>query len=215
MMDIPLDADVYCTDGKCGRSTAVILNPVSQEVTHIVVATPEMLHSEYEVPLNLIEKSEPDRIQLRCQRNTLATLEPFHKIKFISLHDLDESDKPPTELPEATLSSAWLWPYITAQGGYGTYVNIEQIPHDELAVQRGARVEAADGHIGQVDEFNINPENNQITHLVLREGHLWGQKDIMVPISEIERVETDVVYLKINKEAIERLPTIAVKRWWQ
>lgn len=88
-MDIPLDADVFCTDGKCGRSTAVILNPVSQEVTHIVVATPEMLHSEYEVPLNLIEKSEPDRIQLRCQRNTLATLEPFHKIKFISLHDLD------------------------------------------------------------------------------------------------------------------------------
>lgn len=213
-MDIPLDVDVFCTNGKCGRSTAVILNPVSQEVTHIVVATPEMLHSEYEVPITLIEESGRDGIQLRCRRHTLATLDPFHKVKFVSLHDLDEADRPLSEIPEAHLSSAWLWPYITAEGGYGAYVNVEQTPHDELAVHRGARVEAADGRIGQVDEFIINPENNHISHLVLREGHLWGKKDVMVPIAEIARVDSDVVYLKLDKEAVERLPTMPVERWW-
>jgi sporulation protein YlmC with PRC-barrel domain len=145
----------------------------------------------------------------------LATLDPFHRVRFVSLDDLDESDKASTDVPEAQLSSAWLWPYITAEGGYGTYVNVEQIPHSELAIHRGAQVEATDGHIGQVDEFIINPENDQITHLVLREGHLWGKKDIMVPISEIERVGTDVVYLKLDKDAIERLPGMPVKRWWR
>ncbi|MCA9933700.1 MAG: PRC-barrel domain-containing protein [Ardenticatenaceae bacterium] len=213
-MDIPLDVDVFCSDGKCGRSTAVILNPVSQEITHVVVTTQEMLHGEYEVPVTLIEESGPDSIQLRCRRNTLAGLEPFHKVKFVSLHDLDEPGTPLTEIPETLLSSAWLWPYITANGGYGTYVNVEQIPHSELAVHRGAHVEAVDGHIGQVDEFIINPENNHITHLVLREGHLWGQKDITVPISEIERVESDVVYLKLDKMGVEALPTVSVKRRW-
>jgi sporulation protein YlmC with PRC-barrel domain len=214
-MDIPLDVDVFCSDGPCGHSTAIIVNPISQEVTHIAVATQEMLHSEYLVPVTLIEESKPNRIQLRCRRSTLATLEPFHKVKFVSLNDLEESDRPPTELPEAQLSSAWLWPYITAEGGYGTYVNVEQIPHEELAVHRGAHVEATDGHVGQVDEFIVNPENDHITHLVLREGHLWGQKDIMIPISEIERVGTDVVYLKLDKDAIERLPGMPVKRWWR
>lgn len=214
-MDIPLDVDVFCSDGLCGRSTAIIINPISQQVTHIAVATQEMLHSEYLVPVTLIEESKPDSIQLRCRRNTLATMDPFHKVKFVSLTDLEESDRPPTEIPEAQLSSAWLWPYITAQGGFGTYVNVEQIPHEELAVHRGAHVEATDGHVGKVDEFIINPDNDHITHLVLREGHLWGEKDIMIPVSEIGRVETDVVYLKLDKDAIERLPTMPVKRWWR
>jgi sporulation protein YlmC with PRC-barrel domain len=174
-----------------------------------------MLHSEYLVPVTLIMESQPNQIKLRCRRNELATLDPFHRVRFVSLDDLDESDKASTDVPEAQLSSAWLWPYITAEGGYGTYVNVEQIPHSELAIHRGAQVEATDGHIGQVDEFIINPENDQITHLVLREGHLWGKKDIMVPISEIERVGTDVVYLKLDKDAIERLPGMPVKRWWR
>ncbi|MGD8585425.1 MAG: PRC-barrel domain-containing protein [Chloroflexota bacterium] len=214
-MDIPLDAEVLCSDGSCGRSTAIIINPISREVTHIAVATHEMLHSEYLVPVTLIMESQPNQIKLRCRRNELATLDPFHRVRFVSLDDLDESDKASTDVPEAQLSSAWLWPYITAEGGYGTYVNVEQIPHSELAIHRGAQVEATDGHIGQVDEFIINPENDQITHLVLREGHLWGKKDIMVPISEIERVGTDVVYLKLDKDAIERLPGMPVKRWWR
>ena len=90
-MDIPLDVEVFCTDGPCGRSTAVVINPVSLEVTHVVVATEEMLHSEYLIPVTLIEGSQTDCIQLNCRRNTMATLEPFHKVKFVRLHDLDEA----------------------------------------------------------------------------------------------------------------------------
>ncbi len=36
-MDIPIDAKVQCTDGKCGKSTFVIVNPVKRVVTHFVV----------------------------------------------------------------------------------------------------------------------------------------------------------------------------------
>ena len=36
----------------------------------------------------------------------------------------------------------------------------------------------------------------------------------MVPIAEIARVDSDVVYLKLDKEAVERLPTMPVERWW-
>ncbi|MEJ2747190.1 MAG: hypothetical protein P8183_04640, partial [Anaerolineae bacterium] len=98
-MDIPLDVEVFCSDGACGRSTAVVINPVSQEITHVVVATQEMLHSEYLVPVTLIEGSETDCIQLSCRRNTLAAMEPFHKVKFVRLEDLEQSDRPPANIP--------------------------------------------------------------------------------------------------------------------
>jgi hypothetical protein len=36
-MDIRVNTDVYCTDGAAGRSTFVIVNPLSRQVTHLVV----------------------------------------------------------------------------------------------------------------------------------------------------------------------------------
>jgi sporulation protein YlmC with PRC-barrel domain len=88
----------------------------------------------------------------------------------------------------------------------------EHVPAGELAIRRGARVEAADGHVGRVDEFLVDPANGHITHLVLREGHLWGQKDVTVPVSQIERIEEDTVYLKLDKHSIGALPTIPIRR---
>jgi sporulation protein YlmC with PRC-barrel domain len=88
----------------------------------------------------------------------------------------------------------------------------ERIPPDELAVRRGAHVEATDGRIGVVEEFLVDPINGHITHLVLREGHLWGKKDVTIPVAQIDHIEEDKVYLKLSKQSIEALPAIAVRR---
>jgi sporulation protein YlmC with PRC-barrel domain len=42
-----------------------------------------------------------------------------------------------------------------------------------------------------VDEFVVNPKNGHITHLVMREGHLWGQKDVIIPLALVLRVSID------------------------
>ncbi len=36
-INIPLNVDVYCSDGMCGRSSQVIVDPVNKQVTHLVV----------------------------------------------------------------------------------------------------------------------------------------------------------------------------------
>ena len=33
-MDIPIDVEVLCTDGPGGHSSAIVLDPVTKEVTH-------------------------------------------------------------------------------------------------------------------------------------------------------------------------------------
>jgi hypothetical protein len=79
-------------------------------------------------------------------------------------------------------------------------------------MHRGARVEATDGHVGRVDEFLVDPMDGHITHLVLREGHLWGEKYVTISVSQIARLEEDAVYLKLDKQSIEALPTISARR---
>ncbi len=212
-MDIPLDAEVLCTDGAGGRSTCLIINPVTREITHLVVQTKDFLHNEYLVPLSFIEESGPEYVQLRCSCEEMTNYDPFVKSEFLQM---DDSSRFGYLSPEYDLDydSMAMWPYLEADGeAYGMYVGMEQIPAGELGIHRGARVEASDGHIGHVDAFLVNPENDHITHLVLREGHIWGEKDVTVAVADIQRIDEDAVYLKLDKRTLKDMPGIPVRRW--
>ena len=212
-MDLPLDAEVRCSDGAGGRSTCLIVNPVTRENTHLVVQTEGFLHDEYLVPLSFIEESGTEYIQLRCSRGELANCDPFIKSEFLHLDGSGQFGYFPPEY-DLDFDSVAMWPCLAADSeASGTYVRIEQIPFGELGIHRGARVEASDGHVGHVDAFLVNPENNHITHLVLREGHIWGEKDATIAVADIQRIDDDVVYLKQDRRTLRNLPGIPVRRW--
>ncbi len=91
----------------------------------------------------------------------------------------------------------------------------ERIPAGEVVIRRGTPVKAADGQVGKVDEFLVDPKDDTITHLVLREGHLWDKRDVTIPVSEIDRIADDAVYLKLERKIIATLPTVPRRRNWK
>jgi SAM-dependent methyltransferase len=204
-MDIPVKAEIQCEDGPGGQATSVILHPISRRVTHIVVREKNFPHTERLVPVDLVVDSNPHQIRLACTGDDLLAMEPFIETEFI-----------PGVEPFAaySLEEYRLWPYVLPDQDLGTVLEHEHIPPGELAVRRGTRVQATDGQVGHVDEFLLDPANMHITHLVLREGHLWGQKDVAIPVSEIGRLEGDIVYLKLDKHGVGRLPGIPLRRWY-
>jgi sporulation protein YlmC with PRC-barrel domain len=105
-------------------------------------------------------------------------------------------------------------PYVIREITIPEPVKSQQIPPGELAVHRGTRIEAKDGYVGNVDEFVINPKNGRITHLVMREGHLCGKKDVIVPLSAMGNIRKDTMFLKLNKQQIESLPNFPLHRLW-
>ena len=46
MMEIPLQAQVACTDGVGGHAAYVLINPVAGQVTHLVVQEDSLLGVE-------------------------------------------------------------------------------------------------------------------------------------------------------------------------
>ena len=56
-MELPINAAIACADGPCGHSTAIILNPISDQVTHLVVREPRLLDTERMVPLEFMIES--------------------------------------------------------------------------------------------------------------------------------------------------------------
>jgi sporulation protein YlmC with PRC-barrel domain len=197
-MDIPLNVQVHCQDGLCGHSTEVVLDPKTDEITHLVVKEAHAPHAERLVPISLVRDTTPHLILLRCNREKLAQLQPFVSVEARQeliphyIADLGE----PVPVPETHWATT----------------KHKAIPWGELGVHRHARIEAIDGHVGQLDGFLVEPETEHMTHLVLREGHLWGEKDVTIPVSEIDRIAEEVIQLKLNKQSIETLPAIPIRR---
>jgi hypothetical protein len=197
-MDISINAKVTCTDGPGGQSTHVILMPTTEKITHVVVRHELFPEIRYLVSIDHVVESTPESIRLDCSREQLWKMPVFDPIEFL-----------PSELSGA---DAYLkWPFYAPVANRIRLDNVE-IPANELAIRRGTDVEATDGAIGHVDEFLINPDNDHITHLVLREDHLWGQKDVTIPVSQIDHYEANTVYLKLDKHGIEALPAIPIRR---
>jgi hypothetical protein len=197
-MDIPINAKVSCSDGPFGRSTSVILRPTNAEITHFVVSDESFPKTEYLVPIDQIYESTPDQIMLKSTRSELIQMPLFNKLEFI-----------PSTLPRYSGGPVMMWPFSSPMDS-GVKIEKENIPVDALVIKRGSKVEAMDGHVGAVDEFLISPENI-ITHLILREGHLWGKREVTIPVNQIDHYSDNTVYLKMNKEEIERLPNVPIR----
>lgn len=200
-MDIPVNAEVRCGDAISGRSTYVILNPTTREVTHVVVREEEWPNTERLVPVDLIAESTPYLLRLRCKPEELARFEPFVETEYVQEGVSHE---------QYVVGEYFLWPSYHFSGESVVPVEHEHVPPGEMAIHRGAHVEATDGRVGRVDEFLVNAKTKRITHLVLRQGHPWDKQDVFVPFSKIDRMEEDTIYLKLDKNSVAALPAIPV-----
>ena len=205
-MDIPLDAKVYVSDGHIGRSVYIVVNPITEEATHVVVSDDSHHHVERLVPVKYIQDSDSDMIRLDCTSQEVTKMEPFEELEFIQTKISNRRASGP-------VSAYYAWPYVTGiqEPHFASLVH-RHIPPYHREIRRGAHVHASDGRIGQVDELVVDSETLHITHLVMREGHLWGKKEVMIPVSEIETIEENNIYLKLDKLHIETLPTFPVHR---
>jgi hypothetical protein len=204
MIGLPMKAEIHCWDGVAGRSTYAIGNPVTHQLTHLVVKSNELPFHEALAPVDQVNETTPDRIKLKCTRNDLVNMEPYEYDEFIQ-----------TEAP-----GYLYWPYALPVAGHmsgevDTYIPVKRqnIPIDELALHRGAWVEATDGDVGQVDELLINSNNMQVAHIVLLERHILKKRGITNPVSQIDRVDENIIILKLDQQSVEELPTAPMQGW--
>lgn len=209
-MDIPIHAKVTCFDGPVGKSSHIIVDLVTEKVTHFVVKTDHQ-GGEYLVPVERIEGSERSVILLDCYREDVYQ---FHVFRELYFNGTDAYDSAPPVPDGGTASSTMYHPYRAVD--YGSNSPSSESHYAEIALNKGAMVLATDGEVGKVDELVIDPETHRVTHLVLRQNFIFNKWIVTIPVSDIERAEIDTVFLKINIKAIEALPTVALKRFpWE
>jgi sporulation protein YlmC with PRC-barrel domain len=210
MEEIPINAPVTCSDGPCGKSIAAIVDRETMRVTHLAVEDESLTYAPYQrlVPVDQIVETTAESIRLRCTREGVDRMAPFIHTHYVATLQEDYSQYEGGEGP----GGVEMWGGASTVGAVTTRVEEEAVPAGEVAIHYGAAVRAHKHKVGQVDELVVDPDGGRITHLLLRKGHLWGKKDVAVPVTAIVAVNADEVILNIDKEAIEALPAVPVRR---
>jgi len=85
----------------------------------------------------------------------------------------------------------------------------DRVPVGEVDVRRGEHVQATDGAIGRVRGLVVDPSDHHVTHVLLDEGHVWGERRVAIPISAVTHV-SDGIRLNLNKEEVRDLPPVVL-----
>jgi uncharacterized protein YrrD len=188
-MNIRIGAHVEATDGGVGEVSRIVVEARQRRLTQIVVRDSRFFGTERLVPTEDVTAATSEKISLRVTHAQFNLLTPF-------AHTVDYT--PST--PDTFMGEVAKHPYAIDQA---------DLSEDEAAFKGGERVEATDGTVGKVDEVIVDPSTYALTHIVLREGHLWHTRTVPIPIEHVDYADKNVVYLKVDKKGIEPMATPA------
>jgi hypothetical protein len=205
-----IGAEVSCSDGPCGVVCRVIVDPVARAVTHLAVEPKHRLGLAKLVPVGLVDASG-GQVTLSCTTAEFEELDDAEETQFIP-----GAGGVPAYGPDQALS----WPYYglgPGVAGFGSEFGPMEVVYDtppvgEVEVRRGEHVHATDGAIGRVQGLVVDGKSRHVTHVLLQEGHLWGKKEVAIPIGAVAKVDPDDgIRLNVTKQQVQDLPPVDIE----
>ena len=217
-MRLELDKPVILDGEEVGKLGDLVVDPVAKRVTHLVVKPHHGDDTSHLVPIELAESAEGDdgKIALTCSRAEFEALPAVEEFTYLRLDEV-KTDDPNWDVG---VSDILALPYYDSTGLAGPVEAVgdmgvvwDRVPKGEVELRRSSRVMSADNeYLGDVDGFLVD-DGEHITHFVLERGHLWGRREVTVPIGAVASVESDVVTLSLSMDEVGALPSHRVHRW--
>jgi hypothetical protein len=192
-----LGMTVSCSDGSCGVVRRMILDPDTRAVTHLAVGPRHHSVNGRLVPLALADVTDGE-IRLKCTTAEFERLDHAEEIELMHGAGFEVAE---TAAGYGDVESMG----VGAPGPGPRAILSDAVPPGETDLTRHERVHAADGEIGQIKGFVVHHGDHKVTHLLLKEGHLWGRKEVAIPVSAIASMEHGI-RLKLTKQEVEDLP---------
>jgi sporulation protein YlmC with PRC-barrel domain len=213
-----IGSEVSCTDGVCGDLRRVVVDPIARAITHLVVEPRHRHGTGHLVPIGLATATASEHeIRLHCTTSEFHALEDAEETHFLPGPGGDWGYDPHQmlSLPYYGLAGGMgiggMGTGAIGMGGGPHAVITDRVPVGEVEVRRGEHVDATDGAIGRIQGLVVDPTDHHVTHVLLEQGHLWGQKTVGIPIGAVTRVG-EVIRLNLTKDEVRDLPPLDVWR---
>ncbi|HTR94059.1 MAG TPA: PRC-barrel domain-containing protein [Trebonia sp.] len=215
-----LGAEVRCADKECGKLSSLVIRPDDDVVTHLVV---EAGHQEIParlVPFDLVDTEPAGRagsqVRLRCSTAEFEWLDPA-EAAYAYPEDEDTQVRPGTSeasWPEYAPPGPMGGPGLPADRGEGQESTVDivadRLPGED-EVSHGQHAHAKDGDIGHVEGIVVDAATGRVAFVLVRAGHLWNRKAVLVPRSDVIAVGADGFHLDITTQQVHDLPHADLK----
>ena len=167
-----IGAPVYALDGRYGTLHKVVVDPYARRVTHMVVRRGWLLSEDRVIPIERVERAEPDGVYLNAPAVELDQYPRYREEAFVEpLEDWEALE--PYAIADTLF---WVSPYIGMAPPVlpvVEHVVSAGVPEDEIVLRRGDDVFYDDEVVGSLDHLLFDPASGRLTHLVVekREHH--------------------------------------------
>ncbi|MHC1790919.1 hypothetical protein [Solidesulfovibrio sp.] len=193
-IDLALSAPVHATDALVGRIEHVIVDPAHGRAAYLVVREQALPNALRLVPEKYVAGAGPDGVHLSLAAAKVSALREYVTTEyyppsfFLSLAAREHCNLP-------LAPSGWT-------------VERPATPAGTVALAGHEPVWATDGKAGRLDGVLTEAHTGRITHLLLRQGHLWGAREVAIPAGLVAAYEDGTVRLGVDLAAIAALPAV-------
>ena len=216
-MELREGTSVFTPGGEeVGRVNRFVLDPATNEVTHIVIQKGWLLPEDKVVPFELVSSATDEKVVLSDEIGDFDALPPFEETHFIRATDDRPDDPTAAPDPDYQYTPAYyLYPAQSNIGfpgialGHYAWPSGEKkrnIPEATVPLKEGTNILSANGdHIGNVERLFLEEGSNRVTHFLVSQGVLFKDRKL-IPVDWVKSVEEDNVYLTVPSRVLERLP---------
>ena len=219
-MQFKENAEVFTSTGeKVGRIDRVVIDPKSDELTHLVVKKGFLFTTDKVVPIEHVETTAEDRVELKAGPGDPDEFPDFEETHYIQAQESGTFAK--RELG-GKKPLAWYYPFPggpwwrASMGGYPGYPQPPylrktelNIPDNTVPLEEGAKVVSSDGeHVGDIERIYADEEEQRATHVMISQG-LISKTRKLIPTMWVKHVHDEEVRLSISKNFVEHLPEYA------
>lgn len=206
-MQFKQGASVVTVDGKeAGRIDRVVIDPDSDEITHLVIQRGLVQRKDKVVPIAAVTIERDGQLTVHMKSEELELLPDFEEERY-SLADEGRGD-------DAAAATSVYPPYPAGVPGFAhygpryiaeTHLNI---PDNTVALKEGAKVIARDSkEVGHVAQILTSIPADRVTHFMIVKG-LLVKEHRLIPVTWVDGLADDEVHLAIDSSTVERLPVI-------
>lgn len=213
-MTLVIGAAAHGSDGFSGEVKGVVIDPGARAVTHLVVE-PVLEHGPASglarlVPLDHVGVTL-DEVGLRYTEAEFKDLDPAEQTlaEFVPGLNVPVQLLPPGEDWRDTggpVVDGGTIPRIDEMGIIPVLPTTES-GQTEVEERLGDHVHATDGSIGELRGLRVDARDGHVTQLLLKEGHMWGRKEVAIPIGNVSGFDAKAgIQLNITKQQVRDLP---------
>ncbi|RMG97753.1 MAG: BON domain-containing protein [Chloroflexi bacterium] len=203
-LTLNIGAQVYCTDGKGGKLVKIVVDPHTRRITDLIVEKGFLQKKDRVLPISLVHKTTEEAIYLNIPSTELTNYPEFREIEFTA----PATDwKPFRHYPNQNILH-WATPY-----GFTAFPepSVPKVHHHILTgidqnktpVGRGTPIYTLSGMLARVDHVLVNPDTDEITHLVANKGVFPYQ--VIIPITLVDRITADGIYINKTTDELKGL----------